>query len=78
MPLTVALIGVPSALGAPDPGPDLGPQAIRAAGLVERLERLRVDVQDFGDVAVDDVQGSGGIPALRGTDVLAEIGRAHV
>lgn len=70
MSLTVALIGAPSALGAPAAGPELGPAAIRAAGLVARLEALGVTVEDFGDVPIN-VSGMGGVPELRGTEVLA-------
>lgn len=77
MPLTVALIGVPSALGAPEAGPELGPESIRLAGGIARLEQLGVEVRDFGDVATD-VQGMGGVPVLRGTDALAARARSSV
>jgi arginase len=77
VPLTVALIGVPSALGAPDPGPEQGPEAIRAHHLIEKLEALGVAVQDFGDVNTK-VQGAGGIPGLRGVEVLAARARNSV
>ncbi len=77
MPLTVALIGVPSALGAPESGPDLGPATLRAANLVARLTALGVDVRDFGDVSAN-VSGMGGVPGLRGVDVLAARARESV
>src|SRR5712692_3742884 len=49
---TVAVLGVPSSLGAPGPGPDAGPAALRTAGLLERLHTARVAALDWGDVSV--------------------------
>src|SRR5262245_12085150 len=49
---TVAVLGVPSSLGAPGPGPDAGPAALRNAGLLERLHTARVAALDWGDVPV--------------------------
>ena len=46
----VAIIGVPLDLGAGRRGVDMGPSAIRYAGLSERLRRVGVDVLDCGDV----------------------------
>lgn len=48
----IALIGVPMDLGADRRGVDMGPSAIRYAGLVKRLEQLGFDVEDDGDIAV--------------------------
>jgi arginase len=48
-PLT--LIGAPSSAGAYAPGQEEAPAALRASGLVERLERAGVTVHDRGDVA---------------------------
>jgi len=48
----VGLLGVPLDLGAGRRGTDMGPSAIRFAGLSERLRRLGADVQDHGYVAV--------------------------
>lgn len=45
----LAIIGVPSSAGAFAPGQEQAPQALRAAGLVERLERAGVQVADYGD-----------------------------
>jgi arginase len=49
---TLRLVGVPMDLGAGRRGVDMGPSAIRIAGLNEALRRLGFDVVDDGDVAV--------------------------
>jgi arginase len=46
----VAVIGAPLDLGAGRRGVDMGPSAIRYAGLSERLERLGRSVVDLGNV----------------------------
>ena len=51
-PEDIHLIGVPLDLGAGRRGVDMGPSAIRIAGVRERLERLGYRVVDTGDVAV--------------------------
>ncbi len=43
-------------LGAGRRGVDMGPSAIRLAGLHERLAELPCDVQDLGNVAVDQAE----------------------
>jgi arginase len=48
----VTIIGVPMDLGASRRGVDMGPSAIRIAGLAERLRRLGIDVDDGRNVAV--------------------------
>ena len=47
---TVAVIGAALDLGAGRRGVDMGPSAIRYAGLAERLEDLGRDVIDHGNV----------------------------
>ena len=47
---TVAVIGAALDLGAGRRGVDMGPSAIRYAGLAERLEELGRDVIDHGNV----------------------------
>lgn len=49
-PETVHLIGVPIDLGAGRRGVDMGPSALRIAGLDERLRRLGYSVADAGDI----------------------------
>ena len=48
----VGLLGVPLDLGAGRRGTDMGPSAIRLAGLTRHLERLGIEVTDHGDQAV--------------------------
>lgn len=49
----VAIIGVPMDLGAGRRGVDMGPSALRLAGLNERIAALGFDVLDTGNVKVD-------------------------
>ena len=49
----VDLFGVPMDLGGARRGTDMGPSAIRIAGIEEKLEQLGYDVTDGGDVRVE-------------------------
>ncbi len=49
---TIRLIGVPMDLGAGRRGVDMGPSAIRIAGVSNELRRLGFGVEDDGDVGV--------------------------
>jgi arginase len=51
MPTRVAIIGAALDLGAGRRGVDMGPSAIRYAGLSDRLERAEIEVEDRGNVA---------------------------
>jgi len=48
----ISIVGVPMNLGADRLGVDLGPIAIRYAGVKGRLERLGYDFEDRGDIQV--------------------------
>ncbi|MCZ6785612.1 MAG: arginase [Planctomycetota bacterium] len=48
----MGLLGVPLDLGSGRRGTDMGPSALRIAGLTKRLENLAVTVSDHGYVAV--------------------------
>ncbi len=48
----ISIIGVPSDYGQRRRGVDMGPSAMRYAGVVERLEVLGYDVRDEGDIQV--------------------------
>ncbi|SDJ64888.1 arginase [Natronorubrum texcoconense] len=52
MGTTVRIIGAPMDYGADRRGVDMGPSAIRYAGLSDRLERAGVDPVDAGDLAI--------------------------
>lgn len=67
----VEIVGVPMDLGGNRRGVDMGPSAIRYAGLKSRLEQLGYEVKDHGNVRVPDrVEGQSGNPKAR---YLAEI-----
>lgn len=48
----ISIIGVPVDLGQTRRGVDMGPSAIRYAGVVERLEALQYDIEDLGDIEI--------------------------
>ena len=50
-PKKIALIGAPSSAGAFSPGTEKAPAALRAAGLIERLQSAGFEVTDYGDCA---------------------------
>ncbi len=72
--MIIHLLGVPMDLGSGRRGVDMGPSAIRIAGLADRLAELGHKVVDEGDVGIKNME------ALRVGDVraryLAEIARA--
>jgi arginase len=73
-PLTIHVLGVPMDLGSGRRGVDMGPSAIRIAGLAERLAEQGHRVVDEGDVDIKNME------ELKVGDVraryLAEIARA--
>lgn len=48
----ISIIGVPMDLGQARRGVDMGPSAIRYAGLINRLEKLHYKTDDLGDIGV--------------------------
>lgn len=48
----ISIIGVPMDLGQSRRGVDMGPSAIRYAGVVERLEKLNYEIHDMGDIEI--------------------------
>ncbi len=63
MPQTIAILGVPLDLGAGRRGVDMGPSAMRVAGLNARLESLGYRVEDLGNVPVEQQESSKAGPA---------------
>lgn len=55
---TITVLGVPMDLGAGRRGVDMGPSAIRAAGIHARLVELGYKVEDWGNVEVPQPEGS--------------------
>ena len=54
----IAIIGAPMDLGAGRRGVDMGPSALRLAGLNEKLAGLGYEVEDLGNVVVDQPESS--------------------
>lgn len=49
----VSVIGVPMDLGQKRRGVDMGPSAMRYAGLIEELQSLGYEVKDYGDININ-------------------------
>jgi arginase len=67
----ITVIGVPMDLGQMRRGVDMGPSAIRYAGVVERLENLDYRVEDFGDIDIarpekQSIENEGNLKNLQG------------
>ena len=56
MPDKIRIIGVPMDLGASRRGVDMGPSALRVAGLQTRLKQLGRQVEDIGNVPVPQAE----------------------
>jgi arginase len=76
-PARVAIIGAALDLGAGRRGVDMGPSAIRYAGLSDRLERAGIEVEDRGNVqaALAETGASGADRARFLDEILETCGR---
>ena len=54
--MIVHVLGVPMDLGSGRRGVDMGPSAIRIAGLAERLRELGHEVVDEGDLVIKNME----------------------
>ncbi len=54
----IAIIGAPMDLGAGRRGVDMGPSALRVAGLNDKLAKLGYEVEDLGNVIVDQPESA--------------------
>ena len=73
MATRVAIIGAALDLGAGRRGVDMGPSAIRYAGLSDRLERAGIEVEDRGNVATALAEtGAAGSEQARFLDEILE------
>lgn len=73
-PESIHVIGVPIDLGAGRRGVDMGPSALRIAGLRERLERLGYAVVEAGDVPARIPESADpGDPRARYLDEIARV-----
>lgn len=71
----ISIIGVPMDLGQTRRGVDMGPSAIRYAGVVERLERLNYEIEDLGDIQIGRAEREQDSPVhlkLRNLKAVAE------
>jgi arginase len=69
----ITIIGMPMDLGQLRRGVDMGPSAMRYAGMVERLSNLNYEVEDFGDITIgrpETVMKNQG--SLRNLELVAE------
>lgn len=74
MPRTISIIGIPMDLGQARRGVDMGPSALRYAGLHERLQRLGHVAEDLGNLEIRDRATMP--PRGRGLDFLPAVVRA--
>src|SRR5207245_7895784 len=56
MPQKIRIIGVPMDLGASRRGVDMGPSALRVAGLQARIKTLGHQVEDIGNIHVKQAE----------------------
>lgn len=56
MPQKIRIIGVPMDLGASRRGVDMGPSALRVAGLQARIKQLGHAVEDIGNISVKQAE----------------------
>ena len=54
----IAVIGAPMDLGAGRRGVDMGPSALRVAGLNQKLAEIGYQAEDLGNVVVDQPESS--------------------
>lgn len=70
----ISIIGVPMDLGQLRRGVDMGPSAIRYAGVIERLEKLNYIIEDLGDIEIGPAERSDAqnVEKLRNLKAVAE------
>jgi len=74
-PDRVRIVGIPQDLGQSLRGVDMGPSALRYAGLARRLSRIGLSVEDAGNVEVefrDLLDGESGMACLDAVAATAE------
>jgi arginase len=72
MKKNISIIGVPMDLGQTRRGVDMGPSAIRYAGIVERLEALHYEIEDLGDISIGQAERATTELKLRNLKSVAE------
>lgn len=76
MPNPLAVIGAPSSAGSYAPGQEKAPQALRAAGLVDKLRKHGFGVEDRGDVPGFRWRPDHDNPRAMNIDAAARVARA--
>ncbi|WAA09385.1 arginase [Fervidibacillus albus] len=71
---TISMVGVPMDLGQSRRGVDMGPAAIRYAGVVERLENLGYEINDLGNIEIENV-GKDAKREIRNVNAIVEVNR---
>ncbi|WP_416829311.1 arginase [Ectobacillus polymachus] len=73
--MNISIIGVPMDLGQARRGVDMGPSAIRYAGIIDRIKALGYVVEDLGDIAVDHLQNKAGTanPKLKNVEQVIQV-----
>lgn len=66
----ISIIGVPMDLGQELRGVDLGPDAIRSLGLINRLKQQSHDVFDWGNIFIDNSSSLINDPRLRNIEPI--------
>ncbi len=68
-----SVVGVPMDLGQMRRGVDMGPSAMRYADAVKRLENIGYEVEDLGDIPVDQITDElNGQPNLRNLKAITQ------
>lgn len=73
----ISVIGLPMDLGQSRRGVDMGPSAIRYAGVFERLAALGYTMNDLGDITVNHTEQENNTQTYKGLKNLAEVARAN-
>src|SRR5690625_6503811 len=75
----ISLLGVPMDLGQNRRGVDMGPSAIRYAGVKERIESLGICVEDLGDIEVPSINNATNQSKQRSEEHTSELqSRGHL
>ncbi|QHS23980.1 arginase [Virgibacillus sp. MSP4-1] len=68
----ISLIGVPMDLGQNRRGVDMGPSAIRYAGIMDRLEKLNYMIEDLGDIDIPNTENRTDDKGLKNLEEVSE------
>ncbi|XP_057682032.1 arginase-1 [Corythoichthys intestinalis] len=72
---SVGIIGAPFSKGQPQDGVQLGPDAIRAEGLVSKLEAQGCAVRDYGNLSFEDVLADAPVGRVKHTRAVGSANR---